>query len=63
MHARVLQEEVKEDTVESIMELADRTNAWQLRAVCRHFLRNRGDLGFGGNGQNDDDAMGGNPDP
>jgi hypothetical protein len=49
---------VREDTVDSIMEMADRTNAWQLCAVCRHFLRNRGDRGLGlvanggGNGQN-----------
>ncbi len=49
--------------MDSIMELADRANAWQLRAVCRHFLRNRGAAGLlmagaeGANGQNGGDAM------
>jgi len=49
--------------VDSIMELAERANAWQLRAVCRHFLRNRGAAGLllagaeGANGQNGGDAM------
>ena len=36
-----LTEEVREDTVETILELSERTNSWQLRAVCRHFIRNR----------------------
>lgn len=36
-----LTEEVREDTVESILELAERSNSWQLRAVCRHYTRNR----------------------
>lgn len=36
-----LTEEVREDTVDSIMDLAERSNSWQLRAVCRHFVRNR----------------------
>lgn len=36
-----LAEEVREDTVDSILELAERSNSWQLRAVCRHYTRNR----------------------
>lgn len=56
---------MQEDTVETIVDLAERANALQLRAVCNHFVRNRNHPGFGddgGNGQNgdedgEDDAM------
>lgn len=43
-----LTEEVREDTVDSILELAERSNAWQLRGVCGHYMRNReeGFMGF-----------------
>jgi hypothetical protein len=36
----VLQEAVGEETVDYFGELAERTNAMQLAAVCRHFVRN-----------------------
>ena len=36
------QDEVGEESVDTLLEVAERCNAWQLRAVCRHFIRNRG---------------------
>ena len=36
----LLQEVVREDTVEFLLHTSERTNAWQLGAVCRHFIRN-----------------------
>ena len=41
-----LQAAVRDDTAEWLLEVADRSNAWQLQQVCRHHVRNR--LGGGG---------------
>ena len=40
-----LQEAVHEDTVEYLLETADRHNAFQLKAVCMHFIRNNNATG------------------
>lgn len=37
---KFLQETVTEDTVEYLLEAAERNNAFQLKAVCLHFIRN-----------------------
>lgn len=37
---RSLQHAVTSDTVDYILEAADQSNALQLRAICKHFLRN-----------------------
>jgi hypothetical protein len=36
----LLQAAVRDETVEDLLGLAERTNAWQLGAVCRHYIRN-----------------------
>lgn len=38
---RALQYSVTDETVEYILDAADRSNALQLKAVCMHFLRNQ----------------------
>ena len=47
---------MREDSVDSVLELAERNNAWQLRAVCRHYLRNRDYEIMGGGGSNPNDS-------
>ena len=37
---RALQHVVNQDTVDILQQLADRTNALQLREICAHFSRN-----------------------
>lgn len=37
---RALQYAVSDDTIECILDAADRSNALQLKAVCMHYLRN-----------------------
>jgi hypothetical protein len=36
----LLQEAVSAETVETMLEAADANNAYQLRDVCLHFMRN-----------------------
>jgi len=36
-----LQDVVRDDTVDYLLQVADQTNAWQLSSICRHFIRNR----------------------
>ena len=36
----LLQECVTAETVETLLDAADANNAWQLKAVCQHFMRN-----------------------
>jgi leucine-zipper-like transcriptional regulator 1 len=38
----LLQKYINEDTVESVLSVAQKTNATQLLAICDHFVRNRG---------------------
>jgi len=39
-----LQHAVNERTVQTILELAERHNAFQLRDVCEHFIRYHGSI-------------------
>ena len=45
---RALQHVVNQDTVDILQELADRTNALQLREICAHFTRNHRSPSLGG---------------